>query len=137
MRGDTDTEAGWMRPDGLDQLEGVGVVAAGIAAVRRRITAEGENVLDAGSGVLVEETSDVVPCVTDAREMGHARERLLAIDAQDHVAGAIAGRAERAVRHRHERRGQKRELGERLVELTLHLVGLRWEELERACRARL
>ena len=44
---------------------------------------------------------------------------------------AVAGGAARAVGHRHERRGQRLELAQRLPELPLALVGLRREELER------
>ena len=60
VRSDTDAEARGMRPDGLDQLEGVLVLASGIAAVRRRIAAKGQDVLHARVRILVEQPSDVV-----------------------------------------------------------------------------
>ena len=82
-----------MRPHLLHQLRGVLVLAAGVGAVRRRVAAEGEDVLDAVVGVVVEQLGDVGPGVAHAGEVRHGRERLLAVDAGDDVAGALAGAA--------------------------------------------
>src|SRR5438132_1327628 len=81
--GDADPEAGGMRPHDLDQFAGVEKIAAGLTAVGRWITAEGEDVLDLVVRVYVEQRGDVGPCVPHACEVGHAREQLLAVQADD------------------------------------------------------
>ena len=82
-------------------------------------------------GVVVEQLGDVGSGVADAGQVGHGREGLLAVDPRDDVAGALAGAPEGAVGDRHERRAQLGQVGDRLLEGALGLVGLGREELER------
>ena len=89
--GDADREAGRVGADELDEVAGVGEVAAGVAAVGGRVAAEGEDVLDAVRRVLVEQRSDVVPRVAHARQVGHGGERLVAVDADHDVPACAPG----------------------------------------------
>ena len=74
LGGHADREVGPVGPDQLDQLAGVLEVAAGVAAVGRRVAGEGEDVLDPGLGVLVEQLLELVVGVAHAGQVGHGRE---------------------------------------------------------------
>ena len=114
----------------LDQVGGVGEVAARVAAVGGRIARQRQDVAHARGRVLVEQLGDLAAGVTRAGQVGHRGERLLVVDLHDDVARAVTGGTTGAVGDRHERRAQGRQLVDGLLELALGLVGLRGEELE-------
>ena len=62
-----DREAGRMRSHDARRDRGVRELAAGVGAVGRRVTAQGQDVLDAVGGVLVEERRDVCSGVAQRR----------------------------------------------------------------------
>ena len=128
--GHADREVGVV--DVADEVRGVPVVR-GPAAVRtgREVPPEGEDVLDAGGPVVVEDLGDLLPPVALTRQVGHRGDgRLLAHPADD-VTGALTTAAAGAVGHRHEAGVQRLQLGDGAAEGQLGTVGLGREELER------
>ena len=89
-------------------------------------------------GVVVarHDLGQLVARVRRAREVRHRGERRLAVDARDDVVRHLARRAARAVGDRHERRVQRLEVADGLLELQLGRGRLRREELERVARPR-
>ncbi len=78
---------------------------------------------------------DVGPGLTDAGEVGHGDERRRVLHVEHGVERALAGRATGAVGDRAERRLERLELSDGLLELPQHLVGARRHELERERRS--
>ena len=128
--GDPDREVARVVTHDLHQLEGVGEITTGVGTIGGRVTPEGEDVVDPAGGVGVEQIDDVGLGVADTGEVGHGREVVFAVEADDGVAGAVAGGAERAIGHRCERRVDHRQLVEGLGQAFLGLGVLGRGELE-------
>ena len=122
-----------MRPDETHELVGIlkriarAVVVEHVAG---RVAAQGQDVLDRRFGIAVQDRGDLVPAVADAGQVRDGRQLRFALNAHDQVVGSLAGRAARAVGHRHERGLQRLQLRDRREQLLRGLVGLGREELE-------
>ncbi|CAB4605689.1 unannotated protein [freshwater metagenome] len=132
MGGDADGEI----PFGCDQLDEFrGEFEFALdhvtGIVDDRIAGQRQDVRYAGGLVLVEQRIDLVAGVADAGEMGHRRDADVLFDVDHHVAGALTGGTTGAIGDRHERRIERSEIGDGLLERACGLVGLRREELER------
>jgi hypothetical protein len=130
MGGDADAELADLA-DHVDQLGGVGEVLRVVLDAGGRVAGQGEDVLDPGGAVLLEQRHQLGAGVGDARQVGHGGDAGVPLDVDDDVACAVPGRSPRPVGHRHERRVERLQLADRLLELTRRLVGFRRKELER------
>ncbi len=115
----------------VEQVHRVEVVARLVDATCGWVAAEGEDVLDAEFGVVLEQRRDVVAAVTATGEVRHRRPGGLAEHPLDHVAGAVPVGAAGAVGDRHEVGSQRLDRRDRAPERHVRGRGLRWEELER------
>ena len=122
-------------PGQLDEIDGVGEVAGRQVQLGRRVTPQGENVLDPLVAVAAEDGPQLVFEMAGAAQMGHRRHIGRPQDVDDEVVGPLPGRPPGAVGDRDERRLQRSELEERPLELGLGLLRLRGEELEREATA--
>ncbi len=118
-----------------DQLVGVAqalrVLDPRLAGAARRVAAQGQHVAHARVGVVPDHLAQLGPRGPHARQVRDRGHRRLRRDPLGDPHRAVACRAARAVRHRHERRGQRLELADRLPQVALALVGRGREELER------
>ncbi len=96
--GGTDTEATTLAEE-RNQLGGVLEAAFGLCPIfaGRRVTTQGEDVLDAAICRLVEDAADLCPRVFDAGEMRHRGEAKVVLDTLDDLECFLAGAAARAV----------------------------------------
>jgi hypothetical protein len=81
----------------FNQVIGVAQLAAGHAHAGRQVTTQGNDALDAGSLVLVQQAAQVVLAVADARQVRCGRYFDFAFQLQNGVEGAITGRTASAV----------------------------------------
>jgi hypothetical protein len=114
----------------FNQFIGVTQLAAGHAHAGRQVTTQGNDALDAGSLVLVQQSAQVVLAVADARQVRCGRYFDFAFQLQNGVEGAITGRTASAV-------GAGKEIGVVRCQLTGNVeqffmpsIGLGREELE-------
>jgi hypothetical protein len=112
------------------QFIGVTQLTAGHAHAGRQVTTQGNDALDAGSLVLVQQAAQVVLAVADARQVRCGRYFDFAFQLQNGVEGAITGRTTSAI-------GAGKEVGIVSGQLTgsgeqffMPSIGLGREELE-------
>ena len=118
--------------DVVHEIDGVVVVARrGVDRVDGRIAAQGQDVLDAGGLVAVEDLGDLGAGVAEAGEVGHRRDARLATHPVDDAVGAGPRRPTGAVRDGHEARLQRFQFGDGPSERHLRVIGAGREELER------
>src|SRR5262249_50611669 len=95
-----------------------------------RVAAKGENVLNAGSCIAVEDRSELSARVANARQMGYGRKLSFLLNSYHQIMRAFPCRTARAIRHRHERWLQFLQAGNRAEQLFPRLVALGRKELE-------
>jgi hypothetical protein len=100
------------------------------ADARRRIAAQRHDVAHARLLVALGDVVDLGLGRLHARQVCGGHERRLAHQARHGGVRALARRPARTVGHRHEARFQRLEPPDRRPQRLLHLLGLRWEELE-------
>ena len=134
VRGDPDREVAVLS-DEPNQVDRVRQLAWRQVEILRWITAEGEDVLDAGVAIAGDDLDQLVATVRGTCEVRHGRHRRVAVDVDNEFVRAFTRRASGTVGDRHIRRMQRFESTERACEHRFHLVVARWRELERVRRA--
>ena len=102
-----------------------------LADAADRVAAQRHDVAHAGRVIAADHVVDLVARRADAGEMRGRRQFGFGEDTLHRRVGALARRAAGAIGDRDEVRPQRREALDRFPERILHLVRLRWEELER------
>src|SRR5262245_58750365 len=136
--GDADAETTWVRrvvalADEPHQLGGVAKRVLRPVVVRlvaRRVAVQSQDILDAGSGIPVEDRDQLVTVVTDTGQVRYGGELGFLLNAHDEVVGLFPGGTAGAVGDRDERRLQRlqvRDVGKEIVPTD---VSLWWKELE-------
>jgi hypothetical protein len=121
-------------PDEGHQVGGVQEAPGRLDEVRcvgRRISAQGDHVLDATVDKLIDKGRELLARRGHGGQVGHGAHAFFALNARDQIDGAFARRAARAVGDGHEVRGKVLQIVDGTREVGRPRLGLGRKELER------